>query len=321
MFTLSCLTRVSLWAAILLTINVACQTPGPATDDRLPVVATHSILADLVQNVGQNKVVVRTLVKPGGDAHTFEPSPSDGVALVEARLIFENGLGLEPWLDDLYAASRSTARRVMVTEGIELLPGIEEGEAGHEGEAEGDEHGEWDPHVWQSAANAMQMVRTIAAALAAADPANAAFYTANADAYLAQLQELDDWIFEQVQTLPAARRQLVTSHDTFAYFAQRYGFTITGTAFGSITTEAADPAAAHVAELVQAIQAAGVPAIFAENVANPGLMEQLAAEASVALAPPLYTDALGEPGSEGENYLAMMRYNVTTIVAALGQDN
>ncbi|MEW5985886.1 MAG: zinc ABC transporter substrate-binding protein [Chloroflexota bacterium] len=307
-----------LFYSILLTLLVAgCQPLDTAAGGRLPVVATHSILADLVQNVGGDRVQVQMLVQPGGDAHTFEPNPADGVALVTARLIFENGLGFEPWLDDLYAASGATAQRVVVTEGIELLPAAEETEEEHEGDGEEHEHGEWDPHVWQSVPNVMRMVQAIEAALAAADPPNADSYQSNAVAYLEQLQELDHWIFEQVNQLPAARRQLVTSHDTFAYFAQRYSFTITGTAFGSISTEAADPPAAHVAELVQAIQAAGVPAIFAENVANPGLMEQLAAEAGVRLAPPLYTDALGEPGSQGENYLALMRYNVTTIVTAL----
>jgi ABC-type Zn uptake system ZnuABC Zn-binding protein ZnuA len=165
----------------------------------------------------------------------------------------------------------------------------------------------------------MVMVEAIRNALVGADPTNAAVYALNADAYLAELRALDASIVEAVAQVPETRRQLVTTHDTFGYFARRYGFTVLGTALGSLSTEAADPAAGQIAELVEAIRATGVPAIFAENIANPALMETIAAEAGVALAPTLYTDALGEPGSPGETYLGMMRFNVDTIVTALGQ--
>jgi ABC-type Zn uptake system ZnuABC Zn-binding protein ZnuA len=163
----------------------------------------------------------------------------------------------------------------------------------------------------------MAIVEVIRDALVAADPDNAALYTANAEAYLAELTELDAFIEAQVAELPVERRKLVTTHDTFGYFAARYGFEIVGTALGA-STEAADPSAGAIAELVEAIRAAGVPAIFAENVSNMRLMETIAREAGVTLAPDLYTDALGAPGSPGATYLEMMRYNVTTIVQALG---
>ena len=307
--------------------EAAGATP-PGTAGRLKVVATFSILGDLVANVGGDRVALRTLVGPGGDAHTFEPSPEDGVALAEAALIFENGLGFEPWLDKLYTASGSRARRVVVTEKIAPLPvgpGDEHAHAeeqAHNGEASGEhgagEHGEFDPHVWHDVANAMLMVETIRDALVQADPANADVYRTNAETYLAELKELDAFIVEQTQALPQARRKLVTSHDTFAYFARRYGFEIVGTALGAATTETADPSAGELARLVEEIRAAGVPVIFAENVHNPGVMERIAAEAGVKLGPMLYTDALGEPGSDGETYLKLMRYNVTTLVTALG---
>jgi ABC-type Zn uptake system ZnuABC Zn-binding protein ZnuA len=163
----------------------------------------------------------------------------------------------------------------------------------------------------------MAMVETIRAALAVADPANAEAYAANAAAYTAQLQELDGWIEEQVGQVPAERRKLVTTHDTFGYFAARYGFEVVGTAIASFSTEASDPSPTQLAALVEEIQRTGVPAIFAENISNTRLMEQVAREAGVVVAPPLYTDALGEPGSAGETYLAMMRANVTIIVDAL----
>ncbi len=180
----------------------------------------------------------------------------------------------------------------------------------------GHTHGEYDPHIWHSVANARIMVQNITAALVAADPDNAATYEANATAYLGELGELEAFIQQEVAQLPAERRKLVTTHDTFGYFARDYGFEVVGTALG-ITTEAADPSAGEIAALVAEIQAAGVPAIFAENIANPRLMETIAQEAGVEIGPMLFTDALGEPGSGGETYIDMMRYNVTAIVAAL----
>ena len=288
--------------------------PGSVGGTRLRVVATFSILGDLVQNVGGDRIELRTLVGPDGDSHTFEPAPSDGSALFEAGLIFENGLELEPWLDDLYASSGSEAQRVVVTQDVE--PRLAAG-----GESQGANNQEqFDPHVWHDVTLVMRMVEAIREALATADTTNSDAYRSNADAYLVRLQELDGWIFDQIVSLPGDRRKLVTSHDTFSYFAARYSFEIVGTALGAPSTEAADPSAAKIAALVDEIKAAGVPAIFAENVNNPRLMEQIAREAGVALGPPLYTDALSQPGTAGDTYVGLVRQNVTAIVAALRAD-
>ncbi len=319
---LSALVALAPLALLLLTPPAFAQTP--TTGDRLQVVASFSILGDLVEKVGGDAVEVTTLIAPGVDAHTYDPAPADLVFLAEADLIFENGLGFEPWLEGFYASTQPPGTRIVVSEGItprqadagrDQLP---EGEAGdgHEGD-EGHELGEFDPHVWHDVANAIVMVGTIRDALAAADPANAELYEANAAAYVAELEALDAAIREQVATVPEDRRKLVTSHDTFGYFADAYGFEILGTALGSLSTEAGDPSARDIAALIGQIEEAGVPAIFAENIANPDLMESLAAEAGVELAPPLYTDALGPEGSPGESYVGLMQYNVTTIVEAL----
>jgi ABC-type Zn uptake system ZnuABC Zn-binding protein ZnuA len=160
------------------------------------------------------------------------------------------------------------------------------------------------------------MVENIRAALTTADPDHAADYAANAAAYIAELQALDEWVRTEVSALPSEQRKLVTSHDTFGYFAEEYGFEVIGTAL-PVSTEGASPSAQAIAALVEDIRATGVRAIFAENVSNPQLMEQIASEAGVVLAPALYTDALGAPGTDGDTYLKMMRYNVTTIVTAL----
>ena len=308
-------------ALLLLAPPSFAQTPP--SGDPLQVVASFSILGDLVKKVGGEAVAVTTLIGPGVDAHTYDPAPADLVVLAEAEVVFENGLGFEPWLDGFFASAQPPGARVVVTEGITPR---EAGEAAaHEGEehveeGEAPEHGQFDPHVWHDVANVIVMVGNIRDALAAADPDHAELYEANAAAYIAELEALDGSIREQVATLPEERRILVTSHDNLGYFADAYGFTILGNVFGSLSTEAGDPSARDIAALIEAIAATGVPAVFAENVANPDLMESIAAEAGVSLAPSLYTDALGPQGSPGETYIGMMQSNVTTIVDALSGD-
>ena len=305
---------------LLLTPPSFAQTP--ASGEPVQVVASFSILGDLVKNVGGEAVAVTTLIGPGVDAHTYDPAPADLVVLSKADIIFENGLGFEPWLDRFFASAQPPGARVVTTEGITPH---EAGADDHAGEAQPEEdgaqeHGQFDPHVWHDVANVIIMVGNIRDALVAADPAHAELYKANAAAYVDELKALDASIREQVGTLPPERRKLITSHDTFGYFAAAYGFDIIGTALGSISTEAGDPSARDIATLVTEIQEAGVPAIFAENVANPDLMESIAAEAGVTLAPTLYTDALGPEGSPGDTYIGMMQSNVTTIVDALKGD-
>ncbi|MEK6574713.1 MAG: metal ABC transporter substrate-binding protein, partial [Chloroflexota bacterium] len=294
-------------AIIISLVAAACVAPPTLVPTgKLKVVATFSVLGDLVQNVGGDKIELHTLVAPGVDTHTFEPSPADNRTLAEASLVFENGLGFETWLDDLYTSSGSKAERVAVSDGIEPL------------KVEGNDRGEFDPHVWHSAAHAIQMTRNIRDALAKADPANASAYQANAETYIAQLQELDSWILNEVKSLPEARRKLVTTHDTFGYFADRYGFEIIGTVLPS-STEGASPSAQEVAALVETVKAAGAPVVFAENVSSNTLLRQIADEAGITVVASLYTDALGPTGSDGDTYLKMMRYNVTTIVSELNK--
>jgi len=279
---------------------------APAAGAKLDVVATFSILGDLVQAVAGDNIQLHTLVGPDGDTHTYEPIPADGVALAQANVIFENGLGFETWLNKLYTASGSKAMRVVVTTGV--TPGKI---------AIGDAAGETDPHAWQDVSYSIGMVNVISATLVAQDPAHAAAYQANAAAYLRQLQDLDSYIQQQSNALPAERRKLVTNHDALGYFARRYGYQVVGDVLGSVSTEASEPSAAEIARLIEEIKGAGVPAIFTENIENSAVINQVAQEAGVKVAPPLYTDALGKPGSAGDSYLKMMRYNIDTIVAAL----
>lgn len=308
-------------------------TVAPGT--KLKALATFSIIADFVQNVAGDKVALITLVGPETDSHDYEPTPSDAAKLADAQLIFENGLMFESWLDRLYEASGSRARRIVLSEGIDPRPfghthdehdhehGAESKEGhSHDEEKAGEhahEHGEFDPHVWQDVRNAIQMVRNIAQALSEADPANADFYAANAEAYIAQLEALDEEIVGLVERIPQERRKLVTSHEALGYFADRYGFEMVGAVLGTMAAEAREPSAQDFAKLAEAVKAEGVNVVFLENVTNPQAVERLAKEAGIAIGPSLYTDALGAPGSPGATYIDMMRFNARAIVEALSK--
>jgi ABC-type Zn uptake system ZnuABC Zn-binding protein ZnuA len=272
------------------------------------VVATYSILGDFLENVGGDLVDLTLLVGRDGDAHAYEPTPQDSVAIADAALVFENGLGFETWLDDLFAASGSSAARVVVSDGIAVrtMQG-------------GEEPSETDPHLWLNPQLVMTMIDNIATALATVDPANKATYLENATAYKAELGALDKDLQAEVSSLPVERRKMITSHDSLGYFADRYGFEVIGAVISSVTTESSNANAGELAKLVDTIKATGVPAIFVENITNAALIEQVAGSAGVSVAPALYTDALGQEGTEGETYLGMMRYNMATIVAALSQ--
>ncbi|MDQ3413023.1 MAG: zinc ABC transporter substrate-binding protein, partial [Chloroflexota bacterium] len=285
------LRRAMIWITaigLVASQGAPAETQAQESDQPLNIVTSFSILDDLVRQVGGEAIVTHPLVGAGADSHTYEPAPADVVTLAEADLVFEIGLGFETWLDGIYESSGSDAARIIVSEPVEPL-GFDDGhqedeehdEANHEQEEheeehdedaaddhddeageghEGHEHGEYDPHIWHDVTNAILMVETIRDALADADPANAATYEANTAAYIAELEELDAWVQEQVSALPDDQRKLVTSHEALGYFANRYGFEIVGTAFGTLGTEAGDPSAADIAALVAAIEAENVNA-------------------------------------------------------------
>lgn len=284
--------------------------PGVALAGKVRVVATTSIIGDWVRVVGGDDVEVTTLVGADGDPHEYEPVPGDSMSIAQASVVFENGLGLENWLDKLFRSAESKATRVVITKGIEVRH-----VAAAEGETDGG--GDVDPHAWQSVKDAAIMVGNVRDALVLADPGHAGDYKARAGAYIDQLNELDRWVQGQINSIPAARRKLVTSHDAFGYFGERYGVDISRSALESVTTEASDPSAKQIAEVVEQIKASGAPMIFLENIQNPKLIEQIASEANVKVGPPLYSDALGQAGTAGGTYLKMVRYNVTTLVEAL----
>ena len=298
-----------------LTTALALLPLTAFAQDKLPVVASFSILGDMVANVGGDRVMVSTLVGPDGDAHVYEPTPADAQIVAAASVVFVNGLAFEGWLDRLIAASEYKGPLVVATEGITPLEMAEEHHEGEEEHAEGEshDHGGTDPHAWQSVENAGIYVSNIAAALIAADPDGEEVYTANASAYLAELTALGAEIQAAMVALPENRRSVVTSHDAFGYFAAAYGMTFH--APEGISTEA-EASAADVAALITQMKAEGIPAVFMENISDPRLLEQITAETAAKVGGTLYSDALSA-GEPADTYLNMMRHNVATLTAAL----
>jgi zinc/manganese transport system substrate-binding protein len=321
--------------------TLALATPALA-QDKLNVIATFSILGDIVANVGGDRIAVTTLVGPDGDAHVFQPSPADAEAVADAAVIVANGIGFEGWMDRLVEASGTTATIITASDGISPIAFGEEGhdehgeeghddhaaegeehaedEHAHEGEEHAEEghedhgHGAFDPHAWQSVHNIETYVANIAAGLTAADPAGAETYAANAAAYLAELEALDAEIRAAVAALPEDGRTVVTSHDAFGYLAAEYGLNFV--APQGMSTEA-EASAQDVAALITQIREQSIGAVFVENIADRRLLDQIATETGAAIGGTLYSDALSAADGPAGTYLSMMRYNLGQLTAAL----
>jgi ABC-type Zn uptake system ZnuABC Zn-binding protein ZnuA len=280
-----------------------------AAGEKLQVVATTSIVYDVVAQVGGDLIDLTVLIPVGTDPHGFEPTPQDVTSLATADVVMANGAGLEIFLDGLMESTGATTRVVSVSDGIDLLPLEDHGD-------EGEEHGgeEGDPHTWTDPNNVLVWVDQIEAALSELDPAHAADYERNADAYRVRLEELDAWIREQVALVAPADRQIVSDHQTFGYLAARYGFAQAGAIFPGGTT-LAQPSAKELAALQAAIGELGVKAIFVGSTVSPDLARAIAQDMGIELVT-LYTGSLTR-GGEADTYLDYMRSNVSAIVDAL----
>ena len=288
-------------------IGLASAWLGPRqarASDKLPVVATFTILADFARNVGGDRVEVATLVGPNGDAHVYQPTPSDAKSLGAARLILENGFGLEGWIDRLIKASGAKAPVIVATKGIEPRQLKEEGHIGA------------DPHAWQSIANAKIYVANIRDGLIAADPEGADIYRANADAYLVKLDALEAEVAAAIAKIPPDRREIITTHDAFGYFGAAYDFRFIAPEGVSTETEAS---ARDVAKIIRQIKAQKIPAVFLENITDPRLAQRIAEESGAKIGGALYSDALSPSDGPAAAYIDMMRNNVRELSAALGK--
>ena len=290
---------------------LALVLPAPTVAaDRLPVVASFSILGDMTARVGGDRVAVTTLVGPDGDAHVYEPTPDDVCAVAAARLLVVNGLGFEGWMDRLAGASGYAGPVVVASRGVAPREIVEEEHA----DAEGHDHHGIDPHAWQDVANAVIYVKNIAAGLDAADPEGKATYDANAAAYVAELEALDAEVRTAMAALPADRRKIITSHDAFGYFGAAYGLELLAPEGVSTESEAT---AADVAGIIRQIREDAIPAIFVENIKDRRLIDQIAAETAAAVGGELYTDALSDKDGPAPTYVEMIRHNVKTLAEAL----
>lgn len=292
---------------------LAALSTAAAADEKPKVVATFSILGDMVGQVAGRHVEVVTLVGPNGDAHVFEPGPKESAALAEADMLVANGLGFEPWLERLSQAAGFKGALVTATDGVAPLPAEhEEGEA-EEGEHDHD-HGAFDPHAFQNLANGQIYVTNIAKGLSQIDPAHAAEFDANAKKLSAEMAALDTQLKTDFAAIPQEHRRVLTSHDAFRYFARAYG--VDFVAVHGMSTEA-EPTAKDLAEIVRQARDGHIKAIFLENMSDPRLVETVAGETDLTVGGELYADALSDKDGPAPDYLSLFRYNAQQLLAAL----
>ncbi|WP_122664333.1 metal ABC transporter substrate-binding protein [Pseudomonas viridiflava] len=292
--------RSMLWGSMAALVLSAVSVLAQAKP--LETVASFTVIADMVQNVGGDRVHVTSLIGPNGDPHVYEPSPADAQALKKADVAFVSGLHLEGWMDRLIKASGYKGEPVVLSNGIKTRSMEEDGQR------------ITDPHAWNSAANAVIYVRNIVAALQKADPAGAAVYQANGERYTEQLQALDSYARTQIQSIPVAQRKVLTSHDAFGYFGDAYGVTFLSPLGFSTESEAS---AADVGKLIRQIKAEHVSAYFFENSGDPRLVKQIADASGAKPGGELYVEALSPADGPAASYVQMFRYNVDQLVAAM----
>lgn len=276
-----------------------------SSDGKPNVVTTSTVINDWTQKVGGDEIELTGILQPGADPHVYEPVPKDSIAFEKADLIIYNGYNLEPGLIKMMNAAGVKARKLPVGEVVKPLQLDKAGETVP------------DPHVWGNVENAIAMVNSIRDTLIELSPEDKAEFTQNAAEFIKELEQLHTWTRSQVQTIPANKRRLVTTHDAFQYYSKAYGLEVFGTLIGISTEE--QPSAQTVRKLADSIRNTGVPAIFAETTINPALIQTVAQESGAKLAPrSLYSDSIGAPGSEGDSYIKMIVANTRTIVEALG---
>lgn len=311
---------IRLLAALSVFFCLAVPVQAQTTPPKLKAIASFSILADIVTEIGGEKVSVATLVPAMGDAHVYQPSPADARAVASADLLVANGLNFETWLDRLVAASGFKGKRIVAAEGIRPRQLGDRHDHDHDQPGHSHEHGDSrdDPHVWHDLQRMQAYVANIANGLAAADPANADYYRARGAAYAAQLIEIDQWATAEFARLPKAHRKAISQHDAFGYLADRYQIEFMAPQGMSTESEASAEA---VARLIRQIRRQRIHAVFFENVVNPRLIEQIAKEARVKVGGRLYSDALSPPGGEADSFVKMYRLNVSRLIEAMRRDS
>jgi len=312
----------ALWAVPILGAAPAAAQDGPT--DKVRVVASFSVLADMARVVGGDAVEVASLVGTDADAHMFQPAPAHVRAVSQAQLVVVNGHGFEGWMTRLIRSANYKGPVVTASAGVPTLgmgkdaahgPGHGNAKArsGHS-HGHAHSHASADPHIWQDPQRAQAMVRNIADGLAKVAPARADRFRANAEAYAQELARIEAWGQEQLAAVPPDRRRVVTSHDSFGYLGDRFGIAFVPAQ--GLSTDA-EPTAQQVAALIRQVRQDGIRAVFVENVSNPRMIERIAAESGAVVGGRLYSDALSGPGGPAPSHAAMLRHNIGAIVAAL----
>ncbi|ACL60566.1 metal ABC transporter substrate-binding protein [Methylobacterium nodulans] len=295
--------RLACLMVALLPFGVAAAPARAA--ERVKVTASFSILGDMVHQVGGDRVEVTALVGPNGDAHVYEPTPTDAKGLAASKLLVLNGLGLEGWITRLEKASGFKGQTVIASKGIKPQ------------QMEDDEHGHkmvTDPHAWQNLANGRIYAQNIRDGLIKADPDGKATYEANAAKFIAAIDALEPEVRREIGRIPEGHRKMITTHDAFGYFGTAYGMAFVAPEGISTDSEAT---AQEVAKIIRQIRAEKIPAVFVENITDKRLLEQISRETGAKIGGTLYSDALSPPDGPAGTYLDMFRSNVKTIVAAL----
>jgi zinc/manganese transport system substrate-binding protein len=278
-------------------------TAMPAlAQDRLPVVATFSILGDFVKSIGGDRVEVTTLVGPNGDVHVYSPTAADARELSLAKAVFLNGLGLEGWMTRLITASGTRSPIVVATKGVTPRDLKEAGRLVP------------DPHAWQSIANARIYVGNIRDGLTHVDSAGESTYDTNAKTYLIKLDALEKQVRTTIAKIPIDRRKIITNHDAFGYFGDAYGMEFI--APEGLSTDS-EPSAGDLAKIITQIRTQKIPAVFLENITDPRLMQRIAEESGAKIGDKLYSDALSGPNGPASTYIDLMRHNVREFEKAL----
>ncbi len=312
-----------LYFFLLVLLLAACQpvenTPAQQVSS-LRVVAVESFLADIVQNIAGDRLLVETLMPSGLDPHSFEPTPRDVAKIMDSDLLFINGAGLEEWLVDIMETLPDDQLIIEASAGLE---GLSAGDEEHSDDlkelvkvSEDEDGHDQDPHFWLNPLLVIKYVENIRDGLIKIDPEGADVYTSNAEQYINQLKELDQYLEEEIKQIPEGRRLIVTNHESFGYFADRYGFTVVGTILHSASS-GASPSAQQMAALVDEMRRTGATAIFLETGTNPQLAEQLSNETGIRVVYDLYTHSVSEPDGNAPNYIELMKYNVEQMVRAL----
>ncbi|MBA4383960.1 MAG: ABC transporter substrate-binding protein [Anaerolinea sp.] len=301
----------SIIIVLLLVLSLAACSTSKASQTGLKIVASTTMVGDVVSQIGGKHIQLTVLYPVGADPHTFEPRPQDVAAITDAQIVFLNGLELEHSLEPVIE-SNATGKIIHVSDGVEVLPFSELQPSQN---SEGETFTSGDPHTWMDPNLVMVWVNNIEAVLSELDPANADEYAANAKSYLAQLTDLDAWIQTEVDKIPVDNRKLVTDHENMGYFIHRYNFTLIGLVVDSLST-GASPSAQDLSKLEDLIKQQGVKAIFIGSTVNPNLADQVAKDTGIKLIT-IDTESLGEQGSDTATYIEFMKKMVTAIVNGL----